>query len=127
MGQQQRIVVAALLAAAACTGAADTTDSVVSMPEPLVGRWTSAHPDYADRYFELSATTLLLGTGAQTSEQYWVSRVLQDREDRDLYTVEYTDSAGAEYSMSFYFYPAREDPVRLRNQPHVGWRKEADG
>ena len=124
MRRNKHIIIAALLATAPWAWACGPSVTEVPMPPALMGRWTTTNPAYADRYFELSANTIVLGTGARTRARYSVSRVLHDQDDEGvLYTVEYTDSLGGDYAMSFYFDAARGGAVRLKNQLQITWRK----
>lgn len=100
------------------------------MPPELMGRWETTRPNYADRFFELSASTIVIGTGGVSRQRYTISEVsrLTDKEGL-LYTVTYRDVAGEEYRMSFYFDSSGngtlrlKNQIRLRNQLHMVWRK----
>jgi len=115
------LVLLLLCTTAACTAGAREE---VPLPAGLIGRWATDAPQYADRYFDLSADTLVIGTGPATSETYDVTRVWREvNDDGVLYTVEYSDDAGEEYDIGFYFDTAAGSELRMRNQPNVVWRK----
>ena len=123
MRRNKQIIIAILLATAPCASACGPSVTQVPMPEGLMGRWTTTDPAYADRYFEFSANSIVLGTGARTRARYIVTRVLQDQDDRGvLYTVEYTDSLGGDFAMTFYF-DANRGWVHLKNQLQITWRR----
>ena len=124
MRWHKKIIIVALLATASCAWACGPSADEVVMPDELLGRWTTANPAYADRYLELSATGIVLGTGGPTRERYSISRVLQGQDDNGvLYTLEYTNLSGSEYAMSFYFDAAGGGSLRFKNQLQMTWRK----
>ena len=124
MRWQKQIVMAALLATAPFASACGPSVNEVPLPPALIGRWTTATPEYADRYFEFSAGNIVLGTGARTREVYRISRVLEEQDDEGvLYTVEYTRLRGDDYEMSFYFDATRGGSVRFKNQLQMTWLK----
>ncbi len=127
MRRHKGIIIAALFTIALFAAACGPAVTEVPMPRALIGHWTTSNPAYANRYFEFSADTLVLGTSALTSERYAISRVLQDQDDTGvLYTVEYADTLGGDYAMSFYF-DAAGRTLRLENQTQFTWRKRRGG
>ncbi len=123
MNRSKQITIAALLATGLYVAACGPDVTEVPMPRALIGVWTTRNAAYANRSFEFSADTIVLGTSALTSERYTVSRVLLDQDDTGaLYTVEYADSLGGDYVMRFYF-DAASGAVRLKNQLQITWRK----
>ena len=125
MRWHKQIIIAALLGAAAGASACGPSVNEIPMPAALMGRWTTTSPDYADRFLELSASNIVLGTGGRTAERYRVTRILQAQDDEGiLYTVEYTDSLRADYAMSFYF-DAGRGLLRFENQLQMTWQKAA--
>ena len=124
MRWHKKIIIVALLATASCSWACGPSADEVVLPDALLGRWTTASPAYADRYLELSATGIVLGTGGLKRERYSISRVLQGQDDNGvLYTLEYTNLAGSDYTMSFYFDAAGGGSLRFKNQLQMTWRK----
>lgn len=95
-----------------------------TMPDELLGVWTTTAPAYADRAMEITPTTLILHTGEGTSSVHPVRRVVRVERGAGsaLYTVEY-GTAGAVETLSFQYVRAHRPAIRLRNQGFV-WRQE---
>ena len=100
---------------------------VISMPDGLVGTWETDDPAYAGRFFSLSTdefSLLLIGAGATTPQRYRIVTITRQRAEFGmLHTVEYSDNAGVDYRMAFYFDPAGGGMLRLKNQRNMLWRK----
>lgn len=95
-----------------------------TMPDELLGIWTTAAPTYADRALEIRPTLLIFHTGERTFRLHAVRRVVrEDRGGSSLYTVEYADGDAVE-TLSFQYVRAANPAIRLRNQSFV-WRREA--
>ena len=100
-------------------------DQVIPMPSPLVGTWTTDDARYEGRFFELTRTALVIGTGDGRAKRYPIATVLltDDEQGRAVHVVEYVDGATT-HSMAFYFSSAEpEGTVRMKNQPTIVWRK----
>ena len=125
MRWHKQIIIVALLGAAAGASGCGPPVNEVPLPAALMGRWTTTSPGYADRFLELSASNIVLGTGAGTAERYRITRVLRAQDDEGvLFTVEYTDSLRTDYAMSFYF-DAGRGSLRFKNQLQMTWQKAA--
>lgn len=100
---------------------------VISMPEGLVGTWETDHPDYAERFFSLSAdefSLLLIGAGDTNPRRYQVISITRELDQYGmLHTVEYADADGVDYHMAFYYDPADGGRVMMKNQRDMIWRK----
>ena len=112
-------VLFALAMVAGCAAGRET----VPMPAGLVGTWTSDDALYQDRFFELSETTLVIGTGEGREASYPIAGVYLTEDDRGstVHVVEYVD-AGSKLPMAFYF-SSSEGTVRMRNRPMIVWRR----
>ena len=99
------------------------------MPAELMGRWETDRAEYADRFFELSADTLVIGTGGVTRQQHLISQVSRVTDDNGLlYTIAYMDTSGTEHTMGLYFDEPGgtlqlENQIELQNQLGMVWRK----
>lgn len=114
-----------LLILLAVTAACGTAGEVVQMPPSMVGTWSTDDARYEGRFFEISPTTLVIGTGDGRATSYSVTALYltQDEQGRDVHRVDYVD-AGTTQSMAFYF--SATEPggaLRMRNQPTIVWRK----
>ncbi len=56
------------------------------LPDELVGVWTTSHPKYADRYFDLTKTTVIFGTGKESIDTNVISNVEKTLQDKASYT-----------------------------------------
>jgi hypothetical protein len=99
----------------------------IDIPEEVYGKWTTTNADYADRYFELSETTVTFGLGADGIAVYSVEEIqgLQT-DDRVIYKVIFRDDQGTEYSQSIFFSDDDPDGLRFKNQKEIIWHKQAE-
>jgi hypothetical protein len=96
-----------------------------TVPDELVGVWKTSEPRYADRFLELTRTSIAFGTGEGKADVRSVAAVEKAREDgKILYTVSYADPEGHESTFSFYYDPARAGVIRLKNQQSFEWTKQ---
>lgn len=119
------LVVTVACAAVACGGA-----TIVPMPVEMIGRWETDRVEYADRYFEFTPETVVIGTGGGTRQHGTVVEVSREADNVGLlYTVTYLDPAGVELSMGLYFDDSAggtlrlENQIQLQNQRGMLWRK----
>ncbi len=94
-----------------------------TIPDGLVGVWTTTTEAYADRAFEISKTTVLFRTGPAENEFNFHEIKEVRHEDADdgatLYTIVYTDD------LEFLFtYQPVNDVIRFANQPEMFWNRQ---
>ena len=99
----------------ACSG--DSTP-----PPELVGTWNTEAPDYADRAFTITDSTVTLHQGEGRSETHRIRAVRQEtRSGWTDYALEY-EKAGSRLTFGFQYFEPGE--VRLRNLEHMVWRRK---
>ncbi len=96
-----------------------------TIPDALLGLWTTSASKYADRYFEIGPTWLRFDTGTSNAPVYRIANVgSSEKGNATLYRVEYLIGEGA-YTFSFLYEQFPEAVIRFENQPFVAWRKGA--
>jgi hypothetical protein len=96
-------------------------------PDSLIGRWTTSESRYKDRFFELSKTTFTYGLGEDKIDVHFISSIEKSVQDNNtLYTINYHNIDGLEYTRSFYYYPANGGVIKFKNQKNVEWTKNKD-
>ena len=96
-----------------------------TVPDELVGVWKTSEPKYADRFLELTRTSIAFGAGEGKADVRPVAGVEIVRQDgKILYTLSYADPEGHESTFSFYYDPARAGVSRLKNQQSFEWTKQ---
>lgn len=94
-----------------------------TIPDELLGMWTTSASKYADRYFEIGPTWLRFDTGTTNVLVYRIANVGSSEEgNATLYRVEYLIGEGA-YTFSFLYEQFPEAVIRFENQPLIAWRK----
>lgn len=69
----------------------------------LFGLWTTAHPDFNDRYVEFRRDTVTFGTGGTGVVKYKVLGMdVEEVGDLTHYTIYYRDLAGTEHTVDVY-------------------------
>ena len=97
------------------------------VPDSLIGRWTTSESRYKDRFLELSDATFTYGLGEDKEDVYFISSIEKNIQDNNtLYTINYSNIDGLEYTRSFYYYPANGGVIKFKNQKHIKWTKEKD-
>jgi hypothetical protein len=97
-----------------------------TVPEHLLGVWTTPHPKYADRYFELRNDAIIFGHGGENFEVHALEDVDQTREEGSiLYTITHLNHHGQRFTFAFYYDPANNGAIRFKNQKDIVWTKEA--
>ena len=96
-----------------------------TIPDELVGVWTTSASRYADRTFEITKTSLIFQTGEGDYTAHQISRVRKDSDEKGtLYTIDYLN-LGEVYEFSFYYTQRRERVIRFENQPEMDWGKKS--
>lgn len=96
-------------------------------PDSLIGRWTTSEPRYKDRFFELSKTTFTYGLGGDKKDVCVISSIEKSVQDNNtLYTINYYNIDGMEFTRSFYYYPANGGVIKFKNQEGIKWTKNKD-
>jgi hypothetical protein len=101
-------------------------ESTRTVPDELLGRWTTKADKYADTFFELQRDTLILGLAGGRTEirpVTKVERVVQDGET--LFTVFYVDPSDpkrTEFKLAFFF-ERGPGVVRWKNQKEIAWTR----
>ncbi len=96
-------------------------------PDSLIGRWTTSEPRYKDRFFELSKVTFTYGLGEDKIDVHFISSIEKSVQDNNtLYTINYHNIDGIEYTRSFYYYPANGGVIKFKNQKGIKWTKKKD-
>jgi len=119
----RRILIAFALLAT-LSGCQSEKDSTV--PEHLLGVWTTPHPKYADRYFEIRNDTIIFGHGGENFELHALADIDQTQEEKFiLYTITHLNHDGQRLTFAFYYDPANGGVIRFKNQREIAWTKEA--
>jgi hypothetical protein len=97
-----------------------------TMPDELVGVWTTTAPAYRDRTLEIKPDALVFHVGAQAFRLHPVRRVVKEERggsaEYTIYTVEYED--GSEVAtLAFQYVAAPRPAIWLQNRT-VAWRRE---
>ncbi len=94
-----------------------------TIPNDLLGMWTTSASTYADRYFEIGPSWLRFDTGASDVPVSSISTVDRNEEgSATFYRVEYLIGEDV-YTFSFVYEQTPGAVIRFENQPLVAWRK----
>jgi hypothetical protein len=98
------------------------------IPVNLIGKWTTSAPGYQDRFIELTKETLVYGLGGDERDVYFISSMEESLEENNiLYTFNYKNTDGLEFTRSFYYHPENEGAIQFKHQEHIEWRKKKAG
>ena len=94
-----------------------------TVPEALIGEWTSDHPEYSDRYLTLTSKSITFGIGGTSFVKYTVLGIEEEQvEGVDKIILHFRDVAGAKFKRTMVV----ESPgVRMffESQPAVIWQR----
>ena len=102
-------------------------ESTRTVPDELLGHWTTKAAKYADTFFELQRDTLILGLAdgrTQVRPVVRVEKVVQD--SQPLFTVYYLDPSDpgrTEAKFALYF-DAGSGVIRWKNQREIAWTRQ---
>jgi hypothetical protein len=106
----------------------DTEKPLPIVPPELIAVWKSAHPRYADRFFQLMTDTIVLGPGDGVKQPFRIWRVEKSADEHGtLYAITYLNHREevAEDTLTFYSsFVGRQQTIRFKNQMNVVWTKE---
>ena len=113
------LVVALILVIGSVAGC--SRSSTKTVPDSLVGVWTTPDPRYADRFLDLGRGSVTFGQGHGAQSVYAVSSVewITDH-GQSLFTIHYETEDGTDASLSFYHVPL-DGTLVFRNQPQIHW------
>lgn len=118
------IVIIGLMVLSVCQCGRKTT----TVPADLIGVWETTAPDYADRSFEIKADQVLFETGEGKFDTYPITEIKTEKgreELKTLYLICYKNAHRQEYKLFFYYDPANQGTIRLKNQFQIVWTKKA--
>jgi hypothetical protein len=94
-----------------------------TVPELLVGEWTSDHPEYSDRYVTMTSKSITFGIGGTSFVKYTVLGIKEEQvEGVNLIILHFRDVAGTKFKRTVVV----EKPGALmyfESQPAVIWQR----
>lgn len=113
-----------VLSATACAA-----DSLREAPSELVGRWITDHPTYAGRFFEITPSSLTIGSGVEPPTRHTIVRVEQERSEDglQLVTLVYLNESRDTIRFPLAYDPDSPGRVWPRHQSGVVWRRTEPG
>lgn len=95
-----------------------------TVPKPLVGEWTSDHPEYSDRYLAMTPQSITFGVGGTSFVKYTVIGIEQEQvEGIDKIILHFRDVAGTKFKRTIIV----ESPgarMYFESQPAVVWQRQ---
>ncbi len=96
------------------------------LPTELIGVWKTSAPKYRDCSMELTRDYVIFtnsNSAAHVDTNFVISIKRVPERGHFLYTILYENIHEQKYEFSFYYYPAKNGVVRLKNQTDVEWIK----
>ena len=94
-----------------------------TVPESLVGDWTSDHPEYSDRYLRMKSKSIAFGIGGTSFVYYTVVGIEKEQvEGVDMIILHFRDVAGTKFKRTMVI----ETPgarMYFESQPAVVWQR----
>lgn len=116
------VVVVILAAALGAWFSREDTGSK-TVPPQLVGTWTTAHPEYSDRYLVLTSDSITFGTGGTSTVRYSIIGVAVDgNDDNKYFVVHFRDAGGAKFRREIVLGDSGQK-LHFKSQPSVVWTR----
>ena len=96
------------------------------IPEELIGKYITTHPEYEKQFFELGSELITLAFGDGKYKYYSVKRVEKEIiDERMLYTI-LCSNEEEEEEFNFAFFADMENGgvIHFKNKQHVTWEKQ---
>jgi len=94
-----------------------------TVPEELVGEWTSDHPEYSDRYLTMTSGSIFFGVGGTSSVKYTVIGTKKERvEGVDKIILHFRDVAGTKFKRTIVV-KSPGAQMYFESQPAVVWKR----
>ena len=94
-----------------------------TVPESLIGEWTSDHPEYSDRYLTMRSKSITFGIGGTSFVKYTVVGIKKEQvEGVDMIILHFRDVAGTKFKRTMVI----ETPgarMYFESQPAVVWQR----
>ncbi len=95
-----------------------------TVPESLVGDWTSDHPEYSDRFLKVTPNSIAFGTGGTSFVRYRILGIEQEQvEGVNKIILHFRDVAGTKFKRTMVV----ESPgarMYFVSQPAVTWQRQ---
>ncbi len=94
-----------------------------TVPPQLVGTWTTAHPEYSDRYLVLTSDSITFGTGGTSTVRYSIIGVAVDgNDDNKYFVVHFRGAGGAKFRREIVLGDSGKK-LHFKSQPSVVWTR----
>jgi hypothetical protein len=96
-----------------------------NISEDLLGVWVTDHPQYRDRFLQLSADTITFGWGAGEVASYAVTSIENEKNAAGtLICVHYRDLEQNDYQVSFGHLADGDGQLWMKNQEKIIWLRD---
>ena len=97
----------------------------VPFPQELSGTWRSQDVSYADRYIQISEEHLVLGTGENLPNIFFIKDFRQRTAGNQIEWTFFCEiSRGNAFELTILYSPGPEAVLQLKNTPDVYWYKD---
>lgn len=98
----------------------------VSVPDHLVGIWSTSSPRYADRSLQITKNRIIFESGKEPSGIHRIEKLQEvQRGKYRSYDLTYKDEEGQEFIFFFTYDPTDNGEIRIRNQRNVTWARSS--
>ena len=96
------------------------------IPDELIGKYKTTHPEYEDQFFELESRLITLAFAGRKYKYYSVKRVEKEVVDnRILYTILCAnEDKGEEFNFAFFADLESGGIIHFKNKQHVVWERQ---
>jgi len=101
----------------------------LSVPDHLVGIWSTAEPRFAGRYLQFTRDSIVFQTGAEQVNVHRIEKLQEEKGGKGgktiAYVLIYREADGTNGKLIFSYDPKNQGEIRLKNQKTVSWIRES--
>lgn len=98
----------------------------ISVPDHLVGAWSTSSPRYADRSLQITKNRIIFESGKEPSGIHRIEKLQEvQRGKYRSYDLTYKDEEGQDFILFFTYDPTNNGEIRIRNQRNVTWTRNS--
>ena len=98
---------------------------VSRIPANLLGTWATTSAGYADRYMIFQDESLVIGTGENSSDLYYVNRVREeDVGSETSYIIDYESDEKTKFKLKFVYTKGSNETIKVNHLENIVWTRK---
>ena len=100
----------------------------VSVPDHLVGIWSTSSPKFAGRFLQFTKDSVIFQSGKEPSDIHAIEKLNHVKRGKNSsYNLTYKDGEGGKMKLSFTYDSSENGEIRVKHQRNVTWTRSSVG